>query len=121
LNNLEIGQIGESIASDYLKSHNYKIIDRNFRYKNFGEIDIIAEKEKWTVFIEVKTRTSDYMGLGDDSIDTRKIKALKRVCEIYANLNPNIKQPLLLDAIIVLLDPKNYSKYKITHYENLDI
>ncbi len=42
-----IGIIGEEIASNYLKSINYEILDRNFNCKQ-GEIDIIAkDKEEY--------------------------------------------------------------------------
>ena len=39
-----LGKTGENLALDYLRSHSYSIIQKNFRSK-FGEIDIVAEKE----------------------------------------------------------------------------
>lgn len=51
----EIGKVGESIASRWLVSRGYWILQRNYR-KKFGEIDIVARETNNTVhFIEVKT------------------------------------------------------------------
>ena len=52
MNNKNIGDLGEKIASDFLKKQGYKIIERNYECKQ-GEIDIIAIDKKELVFIEV--------------------------------------------------------------------
>ena len=41
----------------YFKNNGYEILERNF-HSRWGEIDIIAKKEKCIVFVEVKTRKS---------------------------------------------------------------
>ena len=46
-------QIGESLAAEYLKRQKYKILEQNFT-NNIGEIDIIARKSNYIVFVEVK-------------------------------------------------------------------
>ena len=50
----EVGNLGESVACEYLKRHGFKIRDRNFVRKT-GELDVIAEKEDTLHFVEVKT------------------------------------------------------------------
>lgn len=50
----EIGVIGEEIARRFLEGKGFSIVNTNYR-KKWGEIDIIAEKEKVLRFIEVKT------------------------------------------------------------------
>jgi putative endonuclease len=50
----KIGQLGEEIASVYLKNNGFKILDRNY-YKFIGEIDIVAEKDSTLHFIEIKS------------------------------------------------------------------
>lgn len=52
-----LGVDGENLAADYLKSHGYKIIARNF-ISRFGEIDIVATYKNYLCFMEVKTRKS---------------------------------------------------------------
>ena len=52
-----IGQSGEEVAATYLKKSGYQILDRNYanvRGIRLGEIDIVAEKDKHIVFVEVK-------------------------------------------------------------------
>ena len=55
----EIGDFGEKAAEDYLVEMDYLILERNYRLK-FGEIDIIAARDGGLVFVEVKTRKSNY-------------------------------------------------------------
>lgn len=50
----QLGNLGEEMAAKYLKKQGYKILDRNFRYKSYGEIDIIAKRREDLHFIEVK-------------------------------------------------------------------
>ena len=57
----ELGNLGEKIALNYLQKENYRILERNF-YCRQGEIDIIAQKQKEIVFVEVKTRTNNSFG-----------------------------------------------------------
>ena len=49
----EIGRIGEQIAAEFLESKGFKVLERNYR-KPWGEIDIIAEKDKTVRFVEGK-------------------------------------------------------------------
>ena len=50
---------GENKACEFLKNNNFEIIERNFRSK-FGEIDIVAKKDKILHFIEVKYGEKNY-------------------------------------------------------------
>jgi Holliday junction resolvase-like predicted endonuclease len=50
----KIGELGEDIACRWLEKKEYKVTDRNYT-KKWGEIDIVAEKEGITHFIEVKS------------------------------------------------------------------
>lgn len=53
-----VGRRGEDIATRYLKSLGYKIINRNVRVGRHKEIDIIARDpcDSVLVFVEVKSR-----------------------------------------------------------------
>ena len=52
--NQNIGKIGEETACKFLMKHGYQIVLRNY-WKKWGEIDIVAKKDKTTHFVEVKT------------------------------------------------------------------
>ena len=49
-----IGDLGETIAVQYLQQRGFTILDTNYWHK-WGEIDIIAEKRLMVHFVEVKT------------------------------------------------------------------
>jgi putative endonuclease len=51
-----IGRIGEDAVCLHLIKVGYKIIDRNY-LKKWGELDIVAKKDKKIYFVEVKTVT----------------------------------------------------------------
>ena len=65
-----LGRAGEVKAAEFLKKKGYKIIKTN--YKTYcGEIDIIANDGEYTVFVEVKTRTSDEFGAPAEAVDAQ--------------------------------------------------
>lgn len=84
-NTKPLGDLGEKIAEKYLIDRGYKILDKNFRYSKLGELDIIAQKEKDIVFVEVKTRSktgpTDF--LPEDNITVQKQKKLIKLSKIY--------------------------------------
>ena len=49
------GNDGEDFAADYYEKNGYRLLCRNFKGTH-GEIDIIAEKDAYIVFAEVKLR-----------------------------------------------------------------
>lgn len=49
------GNNGEDFAADYYEKNGYRLLCRNFKGSH-GEIDIIAEKDAYIVFAEVKLR-----------------------------------------------------------------
>lgn len=49
------GNNGEDFAADYYEKNGYRLLCRNFKGTH-GEIDIIAEKDAYIVFAEVKLR-----------------------------------------------------------------
>lgn len=77
-----LGFWGERRACKYLKKQGYKIIERNYKCP-FGEVDIIAQKDDVTAFIEVKTRTSDYFGAPNEAVDNRRKDRYKNVVRYY--------------------------------------
>ena len=77
-----LGKIGEDLALDFLKSHSFSILEKNFRSK-FGEIDIIAEKNHCLYFIEVKTRSNLDHGYPHEAVNKRKIYHIKKASQYY--------------------------------------
>ena len=52
------GRFGEQLTAEYLEEKGYEIVERNFKCR-FGEIDIIAQNDRYLAFVEVKTRSAD--------------------------------------------------------------
>ena len=79
----DTGKIGEDIACEYIKKHGYLLIERNYN-KKWGEIDIIAHKDKMVHFIEVKSVIGDNKGYRpEENVHEMKIKRLKRTIQTY--------------------------------------
>ncbi len=72
---IKTGKKGEVLALEYIKNKRYKILETNWRYRR-SEVDIIAMDQKTLVFIEVKTRSSDYFGKPEIAVTNRKKKLL---------------------------------------------
>src|SRR5204862_7400616 len=64
------GAHGEKLAARFLRKHGYKILYRNFRGRNGGELDLVCRHGDTLVFVEVKTRSSEDFG--------RPIETLRR-------------------------------------------
>ena len=108
---------GEDLAAKFLKEKGYKIIERNFR-KGYGEIDIIAIKDKTLVFVEVKTSKSSFLNSPLENIHYYKLRSLIKTAEFYKVLNPRLPDAMRIDAISVVLDYSG-NPSSIEHIENI--
>ena len=111
--NQKIGKWGEEAVAVYLKEHGYEIIARNARTP-YGEIDIVARQADIMIFVEVKTRTSNKMGLPEESVNLRKQAHMLACAEHYAAENDI--DHWQIDVIAV--EGKVGLEPKITHFEN---
>jgi putative endonuclease len=111
--NQRVGTWGEEIAAEYLTGQGFEIVTRNARTP-YGEIDIIARQGETVVFLEVKTRTSDKMGLPEDSITARKRQHMLSAAEHYA-MESEIDH---WQIDVIAIEGKPGVKPKITHFEN---
>ena len=106
---------GEDLAVQHLQEKGYKIISRNWRYSNIGEIDIIAQKGNTISFIEVKTRKNKRLGSPFESITIKKQRQIVKLAEIYLSKSPLIGQhSFLFGAIGIIKEPT----LEIIHIEN---
>ena len=90
--NNESGAWGEAVAAAYLKRKFYKILCTGYRSR-FGEIDIIAKKGKYLVFVEVKLRKSDRFAKAMEFVDERKQGRVISTASLYLAENPTELQP----------------------------
>ncbi len=59
---MRLGKRGERLAARHLRRHGFKILYRNFRGRQGGEIDLVCRDRDTLVFVEVKTRTREDFG-----------------------------------------------------------
>jgi len=111
--NQRIGKWGEEVASEHLMEKGCEILGRNVRTP-YGEIDIVAKQGAITIFVEVKTRTSDKMGLPEESITARKREHMIACAEHYAAEHEI--DHWQIDVISV--EGKPGATPKITYFEN---
>lgn len=112
--NNKIGVIGEKEAIRFLKSKDFNILNHHYTSR-WGEIDIVAKKEKILYFIEVKTRTSTTHGKPYEAVNYWKLKSLLR-CIKYYLLERKIKNVKLAFAIITILLNTDLTVKKINFY-----
>jgi len=78
----KLGAIGEEIAAESLRAKGYYIIARNYTCP-YGEVDIVAVRNKCLSFVEVKTRTSDVYGRPAEAVDYRKQRHIKNAARYF--------------------------------------
>lgn len=114
-----LGRIGEGVATRYILSKGYKLVDRNYREK-WGEIDIIAEKTGILHFIEVKSvsresknnvtqETLNDKHRAEDNIHPAKLRRISRTIQSYLasrHLNSNCDWQFDAITVIIIADSK---------------
>ena len=69
------GNKGEQTACEYLVQKGYAILGRNWRTKT-GEVDIIALKDEFIVFVEVKSLPNGTPDLLQTELNRGKLQRL---------------------------------------------
>jgi putative endonuclease len=110
----ELGELGEELAVRYLIKKKYHILARNWRDRG-GELDIVARDGGTTVFVEVKTRTSDTFALPIDSVGFEKQRKLRRLADRYIARNDVADCEVRFDVISIVA---RGTKPEIEHLEN---
>lgn len=113
MNTKVIGDYGEKLARRYLWLHGYRIVEKNYRSRH-GEIDIIARKGKYIVFVEVKTRSDNDVtrfGRPARAVNYEKRQHIRYAVREYLRASNNKKHPRI-DIIEVYLSGR---KHRIEH------
>lgn len=82
LNTKNIGNVGESVAVQYLQNLGYKIVDQNV-YIGGGELDIIAKDGDTLVFVEVKARNNYSFGSPLEALTPKKTEKIIYCAKMY--------------------------------------
>lgn len=114
-----LGQYGETLAAEFLQKKHYKIVDRNWKFKN-DELDIICLDSDILVFVEVKLRDSNALVSGYYSVLKQKKSALKRAIVAYLEKFGADVTTHRLDIIEITLN-KTTMQHEILHFENISL
>lgn len=101
----ELGLLGEYLACRYLRQRGRRVLYRNYRGPNRGEVDVVARHGEVLSFVEVKTRTSSAFGRPADAVTQEKQRLIQRGALAWLRLlgNPPIK--FRFDIMEILLIP----------------
>jgi len=77
-----LGKTAEDKTVAFLRNNGFKVIKRNYSCR-FGEIDIIAEKGEFIVFVEVKARKQNSMISPLEAVDSSKQQRIMLTAEDY--------------------------------------
>lgn len=99
----ELGKWGEEIAREFLLSQGYAIGGTNVRYGKV-EIDFIAFKDNYVVFVEVKTRATDFTD-PLHAVDRRKRSRMVKAADAYLR-NNNLSLDYRFDIILIIGTPE---------------
>lgn len=77
-----LGKWGERMVAEDLRRKGWKIVETNYRCR-MGEVDLIAEKGRYLVFVEVKLRKSDRFGQAAEAVTAEKQRKLRATAELY--------------------------------------
>lgn len=108
------GIIGEVYAARYLRQNGFDILSANVRGR-FGEIDIVAYRDKCICFVEVKTRSGSMLASPAEFVDERKQKRIAAVAARYMQKEKDCVARF--DVIEVYLDEDGYLT-DINHIRN---
>ena len=116
-----LGNLGETIAANYLKNKGYAIIALNYANpsgRRLGEIDIIAKdlKKDELVFVEVKARAMQKFKdtNPEENVNYRKRQKLDKIAYFYLKKNNLLSRAYRFDVIALWIN-MDTRRAKIRH------
>ena len=101
VNKRELGNKYELQAVAHLRQQGYQILVHNF-FCRFGEIDIIAKKEAYYVFVEVKYRKKSEYGYPREAVNKQKQNRIRRCASYYLSQKVGYEVACRFDVIEIL-------------------
>ena len=111
----KIGKTAEDKTAAYLRKNGFKVIKRNYSCR-FGEIDIIAEKGEFIVFVEVKARKQNSIVSPLEAVDSKKFQRIMLTAEDYISKTNCELQPRFDIAQVTVSEKAEGEIYYSLHY-----
>lgn len=112
-----IGKLGEEHAQKFLKKMGWKILETNYRYSRFAEIDIIAKDKDIIVFVEVKTRSTTNFGHPFEAISKSKLQNIFKAGLAYLQTTKETYKSYRIDVVSVI----GKENPKVEHLKNISM
>lgn len=109
----ELGNKGEELAVQHLKSVGYEILEVNW-FSGHLEIDIIAKDGNELVIVEVKARGTDSYEHPSEAVSNKKIRFLVNAAEAYI-FEKDINLDTRFDVISIIFNGKGFD---LEHFRN---
>ena len=108
----DTGNKAEAMAAKFLTKKGYEILDQNYNFGK-GEIDIIALKDTWLVFVEVRARSEVTHGFPEQTISKNKANLIIKTAENYI-YQKNWHGKVRFDIIAITIG----EKFEIIQFED---
>jgi putative endonuclease len=95
-----LGKRGESLACDELRRRGYVILATRYRTR-FGEIDIISERDRTMVFVEVKARRTARRGMAAEQIPLAKRRRIAAMAVDYLAWTGRLDRRCRFDVVAI--------------------
>lgn len=112
----EVGAAGERFIVKYLEKNGYEILERNYRFRR-NEIDIIAKKDRYIAFVEVKARRQNPYFSPAQAVTKDKQKRIMNAAYAYMLSHKSGLQPRF-DVAEVIIDPVKLKSVSINYIKN---
>ncbi len=114
INTKYLGLTGEQIALEKQKKKGYTLVFQNFRCR-IGEIDLVMLLDTTLVFVEVKTRSSDFFGYPEEAVSKQKQEKLRKSAEYFLEETSILYKEVRFDIISII---QNHKVQQIQHFED---
>ena len=108
------GRWGEALAAEYLRKKGYSIIGMSYTTR-MGELDVIARKGGYVVFVEVKLRKNDAFAQAREFVSISKQRRILAAAQLWLSENDSIQQPRFDVIEIYAPNGADTKKPKINH------
>lgn len=98
----QLGREGEAAAEALLVRDGWRILARRFRMR-FGELDLIAERGRTVLIVEVKTRSGGRYGRPAEAVTRAKQRRMARLTLAFLQRSRRLDRRVRFDVIEVLL------------------
>ena len=112
-----LGRWGEALVAEELRRKGWRLLASGFRCR-FGEIDLIAENEKYICFTEVKLRKSDSFAPARSFVDARKQERVRTTASLWLSEHPTSLQPRFDVAEVYAPQGTQTERPRIIYLEN---